>query len=263
MRLSYLGYRQRFLLGSLFLSLIFFYGLSLRDYYSRLYFLPFLFFLTFITFGLIFWHHRHLVGYWLLAFVPAYILGGSLMFELVLPSLVWLHLLEAIMVFIFLYASFLDSNIFLVSSQRTIKLFQAALGISLFLVIVGCFLVMDAVLVFRFSAWLNALLTFILVFPISLYLIWIVDLSDSFKKIYWYYAFILTLLVSEGSLVISFWPTPLTVKAIFVASLVYALGGLYQAHFLEKVFKQTENELWWLMLLITGSVFLVTRWGGG
>ncbi len=262
MKLSYLSYRQRFLLGAAVLSLVFFYGLGLSEFYSRLYFLPILFFLVWGIFGVIFWHHRRLVGYWLIPFIPFYILGGGLMFELVLPASGWLHLLETLMIFIFLYTFFLDSDIFLVSGRWTIKLFQAALGISLFLVIMSVFLVMDGILVFRFSPWLNFLFTFLLILPVSLYLIWTVDLSETLKKVYWYYAFILTLLVSEGSLVISFWPTPVTVKSIFIASLVYALGGLYQAHFLEKVFKQTEDEFWWLMLLITGSVFLVTRWGG-
>lgn len=262
MSLVKLDYRQRFVLASVLLDLAFIFGLFLTNFYDRLWYLIFLFLATGSIFFLVFFKHRFSVGIWLISFVPFYILGGGLLFELLLPSYWWLHLLESIIVFILIYTSFLVNNIFLVSAQRTIKLFQAALGMSLFLIIISVFLAMDAVLIFRFSAWFNALLTFIIIGPISLYLIWIVDLSDKFKKIYWYYAFILTLLVAEGALVLSFWPTPLTVKAIFIASLVYALGGLYQAHFLEKVFKQTEEEFWWLMILIAGSVFLVTRWGG-
>ena len=258
-----LGYRQRFMLASLLLSLMLGFGFGINEFYYRLWYVVVLLGLTAGAYGVIFKDRVSSIGVWLGMVLSFYLLSGSLLFELLLPKGIWsLRVILMLVVVIMVYASFLASNIFLVSVQRTIKLYQAALGISLFLVIVAVFLVMDAVLAFRFMPWINMVLGFLLVLPVSVYLIWMVDLSEGFKKKYLYYGLILALLVSEGMLVISFWPTPITIKAIFIASLLYALGGLYQAHFLEKVFKQTEQEFWWLMIVVFISVLLVTRWGG-
>lgn len=257
-----LGYRQRFVLAAVFLVLMLGVGFGIGEFYYRLWYALVLLVLTAGAYGLVFRNKIRSIGVWLGMVLPFYLLAGSLLFELLLPSGMWvLRLMLMLVVLVMVYASFLSSNIFLVSMQRTIKLYQAALGVSLFLVIVASFLVMDALLAFRFMPWVNMILGFLLILPVSVYLIWMVDLSEEFKKKYLYYGLILAMLVGEGLLAISFWPTPITIKAIFIAALLYALGGLYQAHFLEKVFKQTEQEFWWLMVAVFISVLLVTRWG--
>ncbi|NOY14621.1 MAG: hypothetical protein GXP43_00180 [bacterium] len=258
---SLLGYRQRFVIASAFLTGLLGAGFLIEDFSLRLWYLVVLLISSLVVYGLMFRRNLHLIGLWLGVVLPFYLLGGSLLFEMLLPSYWWMRLMFLGLVMVMIYANFLASNIFLVSMQRTIKLYQAALGVSLFLVIAVVFLVMDALLAFRFMPWINMILTFLLILPVSVYLIWMVDLSAGLRKKYLYYGLILALLVGEGSLVMSFWPTPITIKAIFIASLVYGLGGLFQAHFLEKVFKQTEQEFWWLLAAVFVSVLLVTRWG--
>ncbi len=262
MRLPAISYRYKLLASSLFLSLFLLAGFFINDFNQRLIYTIVLFVLSLVTHLVSFWPYKKFVGTWFSFIIPFYLISGGLLFEWLLPSSWLVNVIFILVILILLYASFLSTNIFLISARRTIKLFQAALGISLFLVIVAIFLVMDALLAFRLMPWWNFLLTFIIVLPVAIYLIWMVDLSYGMKKKYLYYGLILALLSAEAGLVISFWPTQITIKAIFIASLVYSFGGLFQAHFLEKIFKQTEQEFWWLIVVVFASLFLVTRWGG-
>lgn len=158
-----------------------------------------------------------------------------------------------------LYSIFLSTNIFSVSSIRTIALLSSARTVSFAIVLLIYFFLSNVV----FSMHLNLFLTLILLlgftFPIVLASLWTYTLERSLKSnIIWTAS--LTTLILEVATILWFWPSTPTLIALFTTGVFYTLVGLSQAWFERRLFRGVIFEYFWVAI-VTFTIFLFfTNW---
>jgi hypothetical protein len=106
----------------------------------------------------------------------------------------------------------------------------------------------------------NGLVSFLVIFLFSLQLLWTVHLKKVIKKEIVFYSLFLAAIVSEGVVVFSFLPVPITVFSLLPTGVYYSLAGLIY-HFIDKrLFYQTIREFLIVLGFILLVVFLSIPW---
>lgn len=199
---------------------------------------------------------------WLVSWIlPSFFTAGVGLFYFLLPSSIFTAIPVIIFYFIGIYALLLSENIFSVAAIRTIQLFRSASAVSFLLTLLTSFLLYDTVFSFRFPYYINCPLIFLISLFLFLHGTWSVNLEEKIsKKIIWI-SLLVSLGIGEISLVLSFWPTTITLSSLFLTSLVYVLLGLTQAKLSDRLFKKTTEEYLLVGLSVLIVLFLYTNWG--
>lgn len=252
--------RRKFILSSLVLSIgLFIVQLGgVSDRYLAIAIL------SFLTVPLTLWSLQEaltlpiILTSWIL---PLFFTGGVGLFYFLLPGTIFTTLPVIILYFLGLYALFLSENIFSVAAIRTIQLFRSAWAVSFLLTLLTSFLLFDTVFSFRLPFYDNFLFVFLVSFFLSLHGTWSVNLEERVTGKVVLYSFALALAVGQTGLVLSFWPTSITLISLFLTSLIYVSLGLTQAKLSDRLFAKTAREY----LMVGVAVFLVllfyTTWG--
>lgn len=201
------------------------------------------------------------IGWIMSAILPMIFTGGVGFFYFLLPQNFTLRLLMTILYAIGIYALLLTENIFLVASIRTIQLFRAAQAVGYLLTLFTLFLVFDTIFSFRFPYYLNFFLIFVTTFPLFLQGIWSIKLEEQLSRELFFYALIMSLMIAEIGLILSFWPLTIAIRSIVLTTLSYVILGLIQASIQERLFKQTIIEYTSVGGIIFIILILTTRWG--
>lgn len=221
--------------------------------------------LTGLTSVLTLWSLREALGgiRWLTTIIlPSLFTAGVGLFYFLLPQ-TWLSSLPVAVVFAFgMYALLLTENIFSVAALRTIQLFRAASAVGFLLTLTTAFLLYDTAFSFRLSYLWNSALVYIISFPLFFQALWSVGLGEKVSLKLLLYTFLLSLVLAEAALVISFYPVSIAMGSLFLTAVVYVLLGLTQAYFAERLFRQTAYEYLSVGALVLMILILTTRWGG-
>jgi len=161
-----------------------------------------------------------------------------------------------------MYALLLTENIFSVAAIRTIQLFRAAQAVGFLLTLVTAFFLYDTILSFRLSFWTNALLVFIISFPLILQALWSVKLEDYISPKVWLFSFVLSLVLAEVACAISFWPVNIASGSLFLVTMMYIILGLSQQHFARRLFPRTVQEYLGVGIAVLVIILLTAHWGG-
>lgn len=192
---------------------------------------------------------------------PLYTAGVGL-FYFLLPAR-WLTRLPVAAVYgLGMYALLLTENIFSVAAIRTIQLFRAAQAVGFLLTLVTAFFLYDTILSFRLSFWTNALLVFIISFPLILQALWSVKLEDYISPKVWLFSFVLSLVLAEVACAISFWPVNIASGSLFLVTMMYIILGLSQQHFARRLFPRTVQEYLGVGIAVLVIILLTAHWGG-
>jgi len=192
---------------------------------------------------------------------PLYTAGVGL-FYFLLPAR-WLTRLPVAAVYgLGMYALLLTENIFSVAAIRTIQLFRAAQAVGFLLTLVTAFFLYDTILSFRLSFWTNALLVFIISFPLILQGLWSVKLEDNISPKVWLFSFVLSLVLAETACAISFWPVNIASGSLFLVTMMYIVLGLSQQHFARRLFPRTVQEYLGVGIAVLVIILLTAHWGG-
>ena len=81
-----------------------------------------------------------------------------------------------------MYALLLTENIYNVASVRTIALLRAAHSVGFLLTLTTYFLLVQTILAYRFSGWTDALLIGVVTFPLTMQLLWSMNLDGEVGK---------------------------------------------------------------------------------
>lgn len=161
-----------------------------------------------------------------------------------------------------MYALLLTENIFSVASIRTIQLFRAAQAVGFLLTLVTGFFLYDTIFSFRLSFWANGLLIFLVSLPLFLQGLWTVGLEKRVDRKLALYTVVLSLVLAEAAILISFWPVNVASGSLFLISVMYIVLGLSQQHFARRLFPRTIQEYLGVGLAVLGIILLTTKWGG-
>lgn len=219
--------------------------------------------LSFSTIPLVLWSLSEALRgtIWLMSWILPFLFSvGVGFFYFLLPSTVFTAIPVIILYLLGLYSLFLSENIFSVAAIRTIQLYRAASAVSFLLTLFTAFLLYDTVFSFRLPFFLNTLLVFLVSFFLFLHGIWIVKLEEKVSGKLLSYSFLLSLMIAEISLVLSFWPTSIALSSLFLTSLLYVLLGLGQACLSDRLFKRTVREYLLVGLLVLTVLLFYSNW---
>jgi len=255
-----LSKRRKFILSSFLLtaglSLIQFGGISSR--YAAIGFL------SLLTIPLTLWSLKEALKgpVWLLSWIlPLFFTAGVGLFYFLLPGSLLTAIPVLIIYFLGIYALLLSENIFAVAAIRTIQLFRSASAAAFLLTLFTVFLLYDTVFSFRLAFYSNALLVFLISFFLFLNGIWSVNLEDKINGQILLYSLVLSLGMGEIALILSFWPTAITLGSLFLTSLVYVSLGTVQAKLSERLFRKTVKEYLTVGLVVLIILLAYTSWG--
>lgn len=223
-----------------------------------------IFVLSLLTIPLTLWSLREALRgpIWLASWIlPMFFTAGVGLFYFLLPGSLLTAIPVILIYFVGMYVLFLSENIFAVAAIRTIQLFRSASAVGFLLTLITSFLLYDTVFSFRLPFYQNGLLVLLISFFLFLHGTWAVNLEERISGQILFYSFLLALAMGEIALVLSFWPTAITLGSLFLTSLVYVSLGIVQAKLSDRLFKKTVKEYLTVGLLVLVVLLAYTNWG--
>lgn len=200
---------------------------------------------------------------WITVLIPpvTYVVLTNL-FYFLLPQGILIRIFIFIFFSIGLYAVLLTENIFSVANSfRTIKLLRAAQAIGFFITLVTAFFGYNTVFSFKAIGWINFALIFLISLPIILPSLWSISLEGRIVPRLVFYSLVLSFIIAQMALMISFWPVTITTASLFLISSLYVGLGIMQAQFSERLFENTLREFIQVGIIIYIITFFLARWG--
>lgn len=187
--------------------------------------------------------------------LPVLYAAAVSLFYFLLPESFFSQLFIVVLFGIGMYALFLTSNIFSVAKGRTIQLVHAANAISGLFGVLVSLLFSNTIFSLKLPFYWNALLVGLVHFPLIFILLWSVKLENQIEKEIIGFSLVLTLVLMEIALVLSFFPLSVWYYALFIMSFFYIGMGLMQNFIKGRLFIRTLVE-YSLVAVFIGIVFL-------
>jgi hypothetical protein len=178
------------------------------------------------------------------------------LFYFLLPESIISQGIIVILFGIGMYALFLTSNIFSVAKGRTIQLVHAANAISGIFGVLISLLFSNTIFSLRLPFYFNTLFIGLVHFPLIFMLLWSVNLENKIDKEIVGFSLVLTLVLMELALILSFFPLGIWFYSLFIMSFFYIGIGLMQSFIKGRLFVRTLVE-YSLVALFVGIMFLV------
>lgn len=193
--------------------------------------------------------------------LPTMFTLGVGVFWFLLPSSIYTQIPIVIFYGLGIYVLNLTMNIYTVSSQRTIALLRAARGVGFVMSLATSFLIFDAILSIRLNIIMSALLILISSFLIFIQGFWSIELEKKADSKLMNISIVSTIILTQLSILIYFWPVTVVVGSLFLTSGVYLLLGLGQAKLEDRLFSNVVREYLTVGLIVLVGMFFATRWG--
>lgn len=197
-----------------------------------------------------------------LTILPVMFTVGVAFFYFLLPVRWLTRLPTAVLYALGMYAILLTENIYNVSAIRTIQLLRAAHSVGFLITLVTVFLFFDTVFSFHLPALSNALLIFLLSFPLVLQSLWSMFLEPKFNYQILSGTLTVSLVFAQIAYILSFWPINSTIFALFLTTVFYSLVGILQQKLIERLFPNTLKEFLGVVLITLILLIFTTHWGG-
>ena len=186
---------------------------------------------------------------------------GVGIFWFLLPANLYTRIPIIIFFTIGIYVLLTTMNIYTVSSSKTIALLRAARGVGFVLTLITSFLLFDAILSIRQGVLVSSLLVFITSVFLFLQGFWSIELEKKIDSEMVNMSFVSSLIITELSVLIFFWPVTVVVGSLFLTSGVYMLLGLGQTKLEDRLFPSVIREYITVGLIVLIGMFFATQWG--
>lgn len=251
--------RAKFVLGTIFLTLVFLWGnLTPGPFWQQTLFLG-----LFCALIVVFVLRREITGpkfFWLLI-LPVFFTVFSFCFvkKVTLPAS--FKASSPLFFGLGIYIIFLITNIFNICLMRKIPLFRAALAAGFLFTVIAALLGFSLLFFLRLSFWQNALGVVFISWPLIFQALWAVDPKQGTGKKPWRVSLVSALVLGELALAISFWPVVFSLGALFLASVLYALVGIGQLYLSDRLNKQRLLEYGSIAIIVLILMTLSAQWG--
>lgn len=256
-----LNKRQKIVLTSILLTI----GLlstQLVDFNLRFKFLGGL---ALLTYTLSVWSLREGLNVskaFVLMILPTFFTVAVASFYFLLPVR-WLTRVPVAFVFgLTFYLLLLAQNVFNVASLRTIPLYRAASTTSFLFTLLSAFFIYHVIFAFNLSFIWNGVVVLLISFPLILQLFWTIEMEDKIQTSILAQSFILSLVLGELALGFSFWPSPITIRALSLSSAMYVLLGLSTQHLRGRLNRRVVWEYVGIGVVIFFVSLFTTSWSG-
>jgi hypothetical protein len=177
----------------------------------------------------------------ILLLLPFLFTLGVASFYFLLPVR-WLTRLPVLAIFaLSFYFLLLSQNVFNVAATRTIPLYRAASTVNFLFSLITAFFLFNVVFALDLSFYWNFLAVGLLSFPLILQVLWSVEMEKISLPIV-IYSGILSLLVGECALALSFLPIAPTIWSLSLSTTIYVLLGIVTEIFREKLSRRVVFE---------------------
>lgn len=158
----------------------------------------------------------------ILMILPVFFTVAVASFYFLLP-IRWLTRLPEMLIFGFLfYSLLLAQNVFNVASIRTIPLYRAASTVSFLFTLVTAFLIYNVIYAFHMPFYWNTIAVSAVSFPLIIQMLWHIKMESLNSQIV-VYSLVVSLLIGEAALVLSFWPVVSIIWSLFLAAFLYVI----------------------------------------
>lgn len=182
------------------------------------------------------------------------------LFYFLLPEALMSRLVVLFLFGLGMYAMYLTCNIYSVAAIRTIQLLRAAHAVGFLMSLVTGLFFFNSIFSFKFPFFLNAVLVFLVVFPLVLNSLWSVKLESQISKKVLTYSLVVALVLTEIALAISFWPVSVWVASLFLVTVMYVFLGLLQHHLQDRLFENTLREYVGVGVFVLVLMIFFTQW---
>lgn len=221
--------------------------------------------LTVLTYILSFWSLKegiNITKAFTLMILPTLFTLGVASFYFLLPVR-WLTRLPVAVLFgLTFYLLLLAQNVFNVASLRTIPLYRAASTASFLFTLLAAFFLYHVIFAFNLLFLWNGVVVFLVSFPLILQVLWSIQMEDKISGATAAQSFVLSLVLGELALSLSFWPSSATIWALSLSSAMYVLLGLTTQSLRSRLVRRVGWEytaIGFAMLIVT---FFTTAWAG-
>lgn len=250
--------RQRFIVSVLILSI----GLFISEYFlgrSGIFIIFALSSLSAFFLYLSLYNDLEDNFYWQIFILPFFYSLAFGLFYLLVPARFLTRVVMTSLYALGLYSLFLSTNIFTVSSIRTIALLTSARTVSFAIMLLSYFFLSNVVFSLHINALFTLILVFLYTFPMVLVSVWFYTLEKSLKANFIWTGSI-TLLLMQGALVLWFWASTPTLIALFMTGMFYTLVGLSQAWFEKRLFRGVILEYFWVSAVAFLIFIIFSSW---
>ena len=158
-----------------------------------------------------------------------------------------------------IYSIFLSQNIFTISSIRTIALLSSARTVSFIATLFSYFFLMNVIFALHINLFVTLILIAISTFMLVIHSIWTYALEKKLKEMVpW--GMMLTICLSEVSLLLWFWPSTPTIISLFLTGVFYIVTGLSHLWFEKRLFKGVILEYIWVAFVVFTVLVIFTSW---
>ncbi len=174
--------------------------------------------------------------------LPSIYAAAVALFYFLLPESIASQAFVILLYGVGMYALFLTSNIFSVAKGRTIQLVHAANAISGLFGVVISLLLSNTIFSLKLPFYFNGLLIGLTHFPLIIILLWSVNLENKIERDTIGFSLILSIILMELAVVLSFLPLSIWYYALFIMSFFYIGIGLMQSFIRGRLFIRTLVE---------------------
>lgn len=180
-----------------------------------------------------------------LLILPTFYTMAVASFYYILPLRWFTKLPVALFFGLSFYLLLLAQNVFNVAAIRTIPLYRAASTAAFVLTVFSALCLYSVIQALNLAFYWNGILIVLVSFPLILQLLWSTKMEDIVSPLIVAQSIILSLLIGELSLVLSFWPSSANVRSFAIASVLtsvmYVLVGITTHHLRERL---GRREVW-------------------
>lgn len=192
--------------------------------------------------------------------LPTFFTAAVAVFYFLLPTR-WLTRLPVAMLYaVGMYALLLTENIYNVAASRTIALLRAAHSVGFLLTLATYYLLVQTVMAYRLSPFLNVALVSLITYPLTVQILWAMELTDRIGKRVTDLGLIITVVIAELAWIFSFWPVRTTLFALFLTTSFYGLAGLAQQYLTERMYKRTVWEFFGVVCIVFIILMITANW---
>lgn len=191
---------------------------------------------------------------------PVYFSVAFYLFYFFLPQR-WLTRLPFIVLYsVVMYAMLLSQNIFNVGASKSIQLFRAAFSVNYLLLTMCCFVMSSLLVSLRLHPVIMCIMCGVLVFPLTLHVLWSVTPKDVIEKSVLAYAGVTSVIIAEVAAVLAFVPVNQSIYALMLTSVFYSVTGLVAIDLQGMLFKDRVREYILVMLFTLVLFFMSINW---
>jgi hypothetical protein len=159
-----------------------------------------------------------------------------------------------------MYSILLVENIYSVAVSRSIQLLRVAHVIGFVVTLTTIVFLTNTLFTFRFSAYTNFIIVFLLQIPLIIQSLWSIDLSEKIHKDIVVYTIFFSLIEAEVAFIISFWPLTPLLSSLFLTLVSYTLLGIGHSYFANRLFRSNVIEYMRVFIVVFLIILFTTRY---